>query len=65
MKYENISTKQDEKNRIIRVRMTAETWEENKALAKSVKGMDIDFDRPDYVELNINLKSNEDKYEIQ
>ncbi len=62
MKYENISTKQDEKNRIIRVRMTAETWEENKALAK---GMGIDLDRHDYVELNINLKSNEDKYEIQ
>lgn len=53
MKYENKTTKEDEQNRIIRTEITAETWEENKLLAK---GMGIDIDEPDYVELTIDLK---------
>ena len=56
MKYENKTTQQDEKDRIIRIEMTAENWEENKMLAK---GMGIDLDIPSYVECNIDLKKEE------
>ena len=37
----------DKENRVIRIEITAETWEENKILAKS---MGIDIDNPKYVE---------------
>lgn len=53
MKYENKTTQQDKKDRIIRIEMIAENWEENKMLAK---GMGIDLDIPSYVKCNIDLK---------
>lgn len=53
MKYEDKTTKEDEQNRIIRIEMTAENWEENKMLAK---GMGIEIDKPEYVKCVINLK---------
>lgn len=56
MKYEDKTTKEDEENRIIRIDVTAETWEENKMFAK---GMGIDLDVPSYVECNIDLKKEE------
>lgn len=56
MKYEDKTTKEDEENRIIRIDVTAETWEENEMLAK---GMGIDLDIPSYVECNIDLKKEE------
>ena len=48
----------DEENRVIRIEITAETWEENKILAKS---MGIDIDNPKYVECVIDLKKEEFK----
>lgn len=36
MKYENKTTKEDEENKIIRIEMTAENWEDNKFLAKGM-----------------------------
>ena len=53
MKYENRTTKEDKQNRIIRIEVTAENWEENKMLAK---GMGIEIDEPKYVECVVNLK---------
>ena len=53
MKYEDKTTKEDEQNRIIRIEMTAENWEESKMLAK---GMGIEIDEPEYVECVVNLK---------
>lgn len=53
MKYEDKTTKEDEQNKIIRINVTAENWEENKMLAK---GMGIEIDEPEYVECVINLK---------
>ena len=53
MKYEDKTTEGDEENRIIRIEMTAENWEENKLLAK---GMGIEIDEPKYVECTIDLK---------
>ena len=46
MKYEDKTTQQDEKDRIIRIEMLAE-------------GMGIDLDIPSYVECNIDLKKEE------
>jgi len=37
---------EDEENRIIRIDVTAENWEENKLLAKD---MGIEIDKPKYV----------------
>ena len=54
MKYEDKTTKEDEENRIIRIEMTAENWEENKMLAKG-----IEIDEPQYVECVIDLKKEE------
>lgn len=54
MKYEDKTTQQDEKDRIIRIEITAENWEENKMLAK---GMGIEIDEPQYVECVIDLKN--------
>ena len=53
MKYEDKTTKEDEENRIIRIVVTAENWEENKLLAK---GMGIEIVEPKYVECVIDLK---------
>lgn len=53
MKYEDKTTKEDKQNKIIRIDVTAENWEENKMLAK---GMGIEIDEPEYVECVINLK---------
>jgi len=54
MKYKDITTKEDEENRIIRIDVTAENWEENKLLAK---GMGIEIDEPKYVDCVIDLKN--------
>ena len=56
MKYENKTTEEDKQNKIFRIEMIAENWEENKLLAK---GMGIDLDIPSYVECNIDLKKEE------
>ena len=56
MKYEDKTTKEDEENKIIRIDVTAENWEENKMLAK---GMGIEIDEPEYVECIVNLKKEE------
>jgi len=56
MRYKNVTTEEDKKNKIWRCEITAETWEENKLLAK---GMGIDLDMPSYVECNIDLKKEE------
>jgi hypothetical protein len=56
MKYENKTTKEDEENRIIKIDVTAENWEENKLLAK---GMGIEINEPKYVECVIDLKKEE------
>lgn len=56
MKYKNITIEEDNKNKIYRYEITAETWEENKLLAK---GMGIDLDVPSYVECTIDLKKEE------
>ena len=54
MKYKNITTEEDKQNKIYRVEITAETWEENKLLAK---GMGIEYpSSTEYVELNFDLK---------
>ena len=54
MKIENKTSNEDEQNRIIRIDVTAETWEENKLLAKS---MGIEYPiNVEYVELNFELK---------
>lgn len=51
MKYEDKTTKEDMKNKIIRIDVTAENWEENKMLAKSI-AIDVE---PISVEVNICL----------
>ena len=56
MKYEDKTTKEDEQNKIIRIDVTAENWEENKLLAK---GMRIEMDEPKYVECVVDLKKEE------
>lgn len=56
MKYKDITTEEDKQNRIMRIEMTAENWEENKLLAK---GMGIDLDTPRYVQCNFDLKKEE------
>lgn len=48
--------KEDKENRIIRIDVTAENWEENKLLAK---GMGIEIDEPSYIECIIDLKKEE------
>ncbi len=53
MKYEDVTTKEDKENRIIRINVTPENWEENKMLAK---GMGIEIDEPEQIECVINLK---------
>lgn len=57
MKYKNITTEEDKQNKIYRVEITAETWEENEQLAK---GMGIEYpinvEYVEYVELNFELK---------
>lgn len=50
------TTKEDEENRIIRIDVTAENWEENKILAE---GMGIEIDEPNYIECTIDLKKEE------
>ena len=53
MKYKDITT-EDKQNKIYRVKITAETWEENELLAK---GMGIEYPSgAEYVELNLELK---------
>ena len=54
MKYEDKATKEDEENRIVRIDVTAENWEENKMLAK---GMGIEIDESKYVECVVDLKN--------
>ena len=56
MKYEDKTTKEDEENRIVRIDVTAENWEENKLLAK---GVGIEIDEPNYIECTIDLKKEE------
>lgn len=53
MIYEDVTTKEDEENRIIRIEVTAENWEENKML---VKEMGIEIDEPKQIECVIDLK---------
>ena len=53
MKYKDVSTKEDKQNRIMRIKMIAETWEENEQLAK---GMGIEIPTVDFVECEIDLK---------
>ena len=54
MKIENKTSNEDEQNRIIRIDITAETWEENKQL---VKGMGIEYpSSTEYVECVVDLK---------
>ena len=43
----------DEENRVIRIEITTENWEDNKILAKSIG---INIDNPKYVECVIDLK---------
>lgn len=52
MKYKDVTTKEDKENRIIRIGITAETWEENKMLAK---GMGLKIDEPEYVKCVVDL----------
>lgn len=52
MKCEDMTTKEDKENRIIRIHVTAENWEENKMLAK---GMGHKIDEPEYVECVVDL----------
>ena len=56
MKYEDVTTKEDEENRIIRIDVTAENWEENKML---VEGMGRKIDEPEYMECVIDLNKGE------
>lgn len=56
MKCKNITTEEDKKNKIYRYEITAETWEENKLLAK---GMGIEINEPKHVECTIDLKKEE------
>ncbi len=56
MKYKDKTTEEDKQNKIFRIEMTAENWEENKMLAK---GMGIELDEPKYVECTIDLKKEE------
>ena len=53
MIYKDVTTKEDEENRIIRINVTAENWEENKLLAK---GMGIEIDEPEQIECVTNLE---------
>ena len=54
MRCEDKTTKEDEENRIIRIDVTAENWEENKHLSKE---MGIEIDEPSYIECTIDLKN--------
>lgn len=55
MKYEDITTEEDKQNKIIRIDVTAKTWEENKILAKD---MDIEYPiSAEYVECVVDLKN--------
>ena len=45
--------KKIKQNKIFRIEMIAENWEENKLLAK---GMGIEIDEPNYIECTIDLK---------
>ena len=56
MKYEDKTTEEDMKNKIIRIDVIAENWEENKMLAE---GMGIKLNTPQYVECVIDLKKEE------
>jgi hypothetical protein len=56
VKYEDKTTEEDKQNKIFRIEMTAENWEENKLLAK---GMGIEIDKPNYIECVIDLKKEE------
>jgi hypothetical protein len=56
VKYEDKTTEEDKQNKIFRIEMTAENWEENKLLAK---GMGIEIDKSKYVECVIDLKKEE------
>ena len=53
MKYKNITTEEDKQNEIYRVEITAETWEENKLIAR---GMGIEIPTVDFVKCEIDLK---------
>ena len=56
MKYKDKTTEEDKQNKIFRIEMIAENWEENKLLAK---GMGIKIDEPNYIECTIDLKKEE------
>ena len=56
MKIENKTTKEDIQNKRMVLEVTAETWEENKMIAKGM-GIDLDEDNNvNYVECNFTLK---------
>lgn len=56
MKIENKTTKEDIQNKRMVLEVTAETWEENKMIAKGM-GIDLDEDNNvSYFECNITLK---------
>lgn len=52
MKYKDITTKEDEENRIIRINMTPENWEENELLLKET-GNFIEY--PEVITLDIEV----------
>ena len=54
MKIEDATTKEDEEDRIIRIDVIAENWEENKMLAD---GIGLKIDEPSYIECMIDLKN--------
>lgn len=56
MIYKDKTTEEDEQNKIFRIEMTAENWEDNKLLAK---GIGIEIDEPKYIECVIDLKKEE------
>ena len=54
MKIEDKTSNEDKQNRIIRIDIIAETWEENEQLAK---GMGIEYSNTaECVELNLELR---------
>lgn len=56
MKYKNITTEEDKQNRIIRIDVTAENWEENELLLKAT-GNSIEY--PEVINLDIEVNKND------
>ena len=54
---EDISTKEDYKNEVRRVKVSADTWEDNKTIAKM---MGKNIEAPDTITLTFNNEKNEE-----